>query len=222
MAAFIRSRALWIGAGIALAALLVAALIWSFLADAGKPRKPTPQQIALLRPPPPPPPPKPEQKPPEPPVKREEVKIPPPPSAPEPQAANNEPAGKDLGVDAEGAAGSDAFGLAARKGGRDLLAGSPGGAARNSFAFYTSAVQKFLQDELARDRGLGGRSYRVSVTLWIDRAGRIERFVLAESSGNGETDKLIRAAFDALPPFRVPPEDLPRPIGLRIQSRGTS
>ena len=213
----------WLKTGILLlaGALLIGLVIWlirGFLADSTHAKKPSAQVIAVLKPPPPPPKPKPEEKPPEPETKREEVKMaqPTPDEAPKP-AQSDAPAGKDLGVDAEGGAG-DSFGLAGRKGGRDLLAGGGG----SPFAFYTNALQKTLQEELARSKALGGRDYRVAVMLWLDSAGKIEKFTLSETSGNPETDRLLRGALAELPRLQTPPENMPRPIGVRISSRGSA
>ena len=79
------------------------------------------QAISLTKPPPPPPPPPKVEKPPEP---EPEEKIEQPEPEPEdiPDVADEPPPG-DLGLDAEGTAGSDGFGLAARKGGRGLFGG---------------------------------------------------------------------------------------------------
>jgi len=83
--------------------------------------------VSLLKPPPPmrekPPPPL-KEKPPEPEVKKETIEAIR--EAPRPEEARNEkaddkPAGDQLGLDAQGGAGSDSFGLVGRKGGRDLL-----------------------------------------------------------------------------------------------------
>lgn len=192
----------------------VVAIIHGFLADAGTHRKPSLRIIAVLRPPPPPPPPTP--KPPEPEMKKEEVKLPE--STPEeaPKPADNEPpAGKDLGVDADGSAGSDGFGLVGRKGGRDLLAGG------GRFAFYTMIIQQQLQDELAKNKKLKSGDYRAIVKIWLAPDGKIKRFELAGSTGNSETDKLLKLSLTDMPAFRTPPpEDLPQPVRLRITSRG--
>lgn len=208
--------------------LLVAAVVLALIAlfgfalkkllgDAGPQKKQTVHNIALLKPPPPPPPPKPQEKPPEPEMKKEEVKV----EQPKPDAPNQSdaPEGKQLGVDAEGGAGSDGFGLIGNKGGRDLLAG--GG--KMAFAFYTNQLQRFLQDELAKHKKLKSADYRVIVRVWLSRAGAVQRVELAGSSGNGEIDESLRKALADVPALRdPPPENMPQPVKVRITNRGAA
>lgn len=210
------TRLLIAAAVLALMALLGFALK-QLLGDAGPVKKQTVHNIALLKPPPPPPPPKPQEKPPEPEMKKEEVKV----EQPKPDAPNQSdaPEGKQLGVDAEGGAGGDAFGLVGNKGGRDLLAG--GG--RMAFAFYTNQLQRFLQEELARHKKLKSADYRVVVRVWLSRAGAVQRFELAGSSGNGEIDEALRKALAEAPALRdPPPENMPQPVKIRITNRGAA
>ncbi|MCK6454330.1 MAG: TonB family protein [Alphaproteobacteria bacterium] len=177
------------------------------------PRRQVVHNIALLKPPPPPPP-KPPEKPPEPQMKKEEVKV----EQPKPDAPKQDdaPAGKQLGVDAEGGAGSDGFGLVGNKGGRDLLGGG-----RMGFAFYTNGLQRFLQDELAKNRKLRGADYRIVVRLWLARDGAVQRVELAGSSGNPDVDAQVRSALGALAAVKeAPPENMPQPVKLRISNRG--
>lgn len=206
---------------IAVAVLAVMALLGfglkQLLGDAGPPKKQTVHNIALLKPPPPPPPPKPQEKPPEPEMKKEEVKI----DEPKPEARNpsDAPEGKQLGVDAEGGAGSDGFGLVGNKGGRDLLAG--GG--RMAFAFYTNHLQRVLQDELAKHKKLKSADYRVVVRLWLSRNGALQRFELAGSSGDQSIDDALREALAETPAMREPPpESMPQPVKIRISNRGAA
>lgn len=203
------------------ASALVAVVINSVLADAGKPRKATVQTIAVLRPPPPPPPPKPEQKPPEPEIKPQEVKIPEPQQQPdEAKPDDAPPAGDKLGLDADGSAGSDGFGLAARKGGRDLLTIGKGGAGGSEYAWFGGRLQRHLQDELARLKELQGADYRVAVRIWVNREGRIHRAELVGTTGNAETDRAIQNALLRVPALaEAPPETMPQPVRLRISSR---
>jgi outer membrane biosynthesis protein TonB len=206
--------------GLCAAIGLIVAVVKAMLAESGKPIRPSVQQIAILKPPPPPPP-KPEPKPPEPEIKPETVKVPEPKMEDEPKADERPPASEQLGVDADGTAGSDAFGLAARKGGRDITTiGGDKGGGRSAFAYYTGQLQRLLQDELTRNKALAGKDYRIGVLLWLAPNGRVERVDLSESSGSEATDKLIRGALLSLN-LRPPPENMPRPVGVRINSRGS-
>jgi len=213
---WIRYSLLALGAAAVIA--LVVSMIMGFMSQKGKPRKPPVQQIAIMRPPPPPPPPKQQQeKPPE--VKKEEVKLPPPPQEQAPKDAGAKEAGKDLGVDAEGGAGGDGFGLVGRKGGRDLLAGD-GGGGRSAFAFYTNMLQQQIQDELSRNRKLKGGDYRAVVRIWLAADGRMQKVDLAGSTGNAEVDSNLRSALAEMVFRQPPPQNMPQPVRLRISSRG--
>jgi len=212
----LRAVMLWV-VGLLLLVLLGLGLK-SLLGDAGKPKKHVVQQISLLKPPPPPPPPKPQEKPPEHEIKKEEVKI----DQPKPEtkeAANQPQEGKQLGVDAEGGAGGDGFGLVGNKGGRDLLVGG-GGAA---FAFYTNIVQRHLQEELGRNRRLKLTDYRIVVRIWLSRTGVVQKAELATSTGDLEVDEGIRTALLNAGALREPPpENLPQPLKIRITNRGSA
>jgi protein TonB len=179
------------------------------------------QQISVVQPPPPPPPP-PEQKPPEPEVKEEKIEEPEPEKEPEPapEQAEEAPPGEQLGVDGEGSAGSDAFGLAARKGGRSLLGGTPG----SVILWYGGQIKRVLDSELhalLEDTHAKKASYAVMLDIWITPDGRLERAELAGASGKPEVDQAIRAA---LPKLRLalqkpPPGNMPQPVRVRLTSR---
>ncbi|MCX7107553.1 MAG: energy transducer TonB [Methylococcales bacterium] len=178
------------------------------------------QQITMIQPPPPPPPP-PEVKPPEPEVEEEKKEEPEPEQEPEPAPEeSNEPPAEELGLDADGAAGSDGFGLAARKGGRSILGGSGG----SSILWYGGQIKRLLEDELQAllaDTPASKDSYAVVVNVWLGQNGNIERSELASGSGKPEVDQAIRAA---LPKLRLvlgkaPPENMPQPIKIRLTSR---
>ncbi len=199
--------------------ILIGLMVWfvrSMLSDSKPVRRQVIQQISLLKPPPPPPP-KPEEKPPEPEIKKEEVKIDQPKQPDEaPKPADSEPpAGKNLGVDADGAAGGDNFGLAGRKGGRDLLGGVGG-----KYAGFSNLLRQQIQAALAKDKQLRAEDYKVVVKLWLARDGSVERYELGGTTGNPDTDKAISRALARLPPMQEsPPEDMPQPVKLRVTSR---
>lgn len=214
-----------LGAGTRLTAFVLASVCAAVAGcgDSDKPKKASVQTIAVLRPPPPPPPPKPEEKPPEPEIKKEEVKLP----DPEPQKADapdEPPPSQDLGVDAEGGAGSDGFGLQGRPGGRDITTigdGGGGGGKRMQFSLFERAVAAHLQEELSRRERLRQSDYRILVRLWLTPSGSVEKVELASSSGNRDLDELLRTALADVTPFRESvPADMPQPIKIRLTSRG--
>lgn len=179
-------------------------------------------EIALMKPPPPP---RPEEKPPEPEVKKEEVKVPEPetplpPDQPDNARQDDTPPANDLGLDADGQAGSDGFGLAANKGGRGIIAGGGGqGGDRNRYAWYGNLLERDIQNVLSKDKDLTNENYKVIVKLWLNNDGTVDRVDLANSSGDVERDKLIRLALGKMKSVKEPPpEGMPQPVKLRITS----
>lgn len=192
--------------------LVVGAFVWLVAGMQEKPaqsKRPMVQTVKLIRPPPPPP----EPPPPPPPEEKIEDQLPQetPEEAPPDEAAPAE----QLGLDAEGVAGSDGFGLAARKGGREL---GVGGAA---FAWYTAMLKDSILDVLSDDERIRRGSYQVTVRVWLNNAGGVERIKLASTSGNRELDAAIEQALEKMGRVReAPPLEMPQPVTLRIVSRG--
>jgi protein TonB len=211
-------RYLPVGAGILLV-LLIAVAVYIFRDMFAKPvqSKKQVQQVSIVQPPPPPPPPPPEQKPPEPEVQEEKIEEPEPEPEPE-QKAEEPPPGEDLGVDAEGGAGSDAFGLVGKKGGRSLIGGGGGG---NAIIYYGQQLQREISDELQRNLKDKARNskYSAVVHLWIGPEGAITRVELANSSGTAEIDDALKSALGGMRNrLKPPPERMPQPIKIRIRS----
>jgi periplasmic protein TonB len=169
------------------------------------------QQIKLIRPPPPPP----DVPPPPPPPPEEKVDIPDPQQQPDPTPSNEPPPGEQLGLDAEGGAGGDAFGLVGRKGGRDLI-----GSGGNAFAWYGGLLKNAIIDQLGAEQQAKSAAYSVVVRVWVRNDGTIERVRIAQSSGSPERDHSIEAALSRITRLsQAPPADMPEPITLRIVSR---
>ena len=213
----------WVRALMAAAALLLlgaaAWWVWKFVASGGPIKKPGPQQVAILRQPPPPPP-KPPEKPPEPPKVKEEVKIDQPKDTPKPdetKTPDNKPASdKPLGVDADASAGSDGFGLAASKGGRDLLTTGGGG---GGGAYYSGLLQRQFFDALSRNRRILKEEFKVVVRVWLGDDGRVQKADIVSGSGNTQVDDLIQVTLMEMLPLKdVPPTSM-RPMQLRLSNR---
>jgi protein TonB len=168
------------------------------------------QTVQLIRPPPPPPQ---IEKPPE--QKVEEEKIPEP-EQPQPETASDQPpAGDQLGLDAEGGAGGDAFGLIGKKGGRDLLAS--GG---DRFAWYGSALKDDLLSFLSEHQDIRQRAYSVNVRLWLDGKGSVTRVALSSSTGDRDLDRVLQTLLGSMEKVaQAPPADMPQPVQIRIVSR---
>jgi TonB family protein len=184
----------------------------SALSSQAPPPKSRIQMISLVQPPPPPPPPKIEEPPPEPEV--EEVDVPE--TETEEMAESDEaPPGEELGLDAEGVAGGDAFGLAAKQGGRGLIGG-----AGSRFKWYAGVLETDIQRLLSEIEDVRKGRYTVIVRLWIGPDGIVEGSELVRGTGDAELDDaLARALGNGLRMSRAPPEDLPQPIKIRITSR---
>jgi periplasmic protein TonB len=210
-----KSRRLLPVAAVGLAVITVAggavALVRNFLASPASPPKQIVQQIQLIRPPPPPP----DLPPPPPPPPEEKVDVQEPPKQPDPTPSNDPPPSDHLGLDAEGGAGGDAFGLVGNKGGRDLLA-----SAGSAYAWYTGLVKDQILSQLSSEKQVRSGEYTVTVRVWVREDGSIQRVTIVQGSGSRERDHVIEAALehlDRLP--QAPPADMPEPINLRIVSR---
>ena len=201
---------------VGLIAVMVLMVTKFMAAPAGKPKGV--QNVALLKQPPPPPP-KPPEKPPEPPKVKEEVKIDQPKDVPKPdapKAADEKPASdKPLGVDADASAGSDGFGLAASRGGRDLLTTGGGGGG----AYYSGLLQRQFFEALQRNRKVLKDEFRVVVKVWLGDDGKVQKADIVTSSGNPQTDEQIQLTLLDMSPLKdVPPSSM-RPMQLRLSNR---
>ena len=170
------------------------------------------QQIQVIRPPPPPP----DLPPPPPPPPEEKVNVPEPEKQPDPTPSDEPPPSEQLGLDAEGGAGGDAFGLVGNKGGRDLLASGSGSA----YAWYAGLLKNEISEQLGNAKQARNGQYSMTVRVWVRRDGTIERVSISQSSGNPERDRAIEAALSRMTRLpQAPPADMPQPISLRIESR---
>ena len=167
------------------------------------------QTVQLIRPPPPPPV---IEKPPEP--KIEDEKIPEPEQPPPDTPSNDPPAGDRLGLDTEGGAGSDAFGLVGNKGGRGLLA-----AGGDRFAWYAGTLKDDLLSFLSEHPDIRQRAYSVNVRLWLDGKGGVTRVALSSSTGDHDLDRELQTLLGSMEKVaQAPPADMPQPVQIRIVS----
>jgi protein TonB len=200
-------------AGTAIVVVVTVLLIWgvrNLMQDKpDQPKRQVAQVVKLIRPPPPPP------EPPPPPPPEEKIEEPLPQDTPEETPPDESSPAEQLGIDAEGVAGADGFGLAARKGGRDLL--GSGGAV---FAWYTSMLKDSILDVLSEDESIRRGTYQVTVRVWLTQEGTVERIKLASTSGSQELDSAIEKALEKMSRVReAPPLEMPQPVTLRIVSR---
>jgi protein TonB len=170
------------------------------------------QEIHLIRPPPPPP----DLPPPPPPPPEEKVVDVHQPDRPDPTPSNEPPPGEQLGLDADGTAGGDAFGLVGNKGGRELL-----GQGGSAYIWYAGLVKNQILEQLNTEKQAHRGEYSLMVRVWVRNDGSIDRVRVIEGSGNHERDQAIEAALSRMGRLaQAPPADMPEPISLRIVSRG--
>lgn len=185
-------------------------MVRHFLSTEPPAQKKVVQEIRIIRPPPeelPPPPP--------PPPPEEEVDVPEPEPQPEPTPSEEPPPGEQLGLDTEGGAGGDGFGLAARKGGRDLLAS--GGSA---YTWYAGLLKNEILERLQKEDRVRSGPYSVPVRAWVREDGTIERIELTQSTGDSSRDAAIRSVLGTIARLpQAPPPGMPQPVILRIVSR---
>ncbi|HEY2035376.1 MAG TPA: TonB family protein [Steroidobacteraceae bacterium] len=185
------------------------ALLRSFLRGGSPHPQQVVQQIQLIRPPPPPP----NLPPPPPPPPEEKVHIATPQKAPQP-TPDHPPPSQQLGLDAKGGAGSDAFGLAAKPGGQDII-----GEGGSAFSWYAGLLKDQILNQLGAQAEARSASYTVVVSVWVGQDGTVQRVEIAKSSGDSERDRSIESALARLGRLtQPPPADMPEPITLRIVS----
>jgi outer membrane biosynthesis protein TonB len=210
-------------------------MIKVFLTDSAPKQKERISRVTLLKPPP-----EVKEKPPEPEVQKEAPKdtmsAPVEMAQPQNQAQDQQdapPAGADLGVEGDGAAGSDGFGLTAKgKGkGRDITLGGGGGggglnrlALMSKYGWYTSKVQEEIKKQMRKqfdqDGGIPKGKYQTTVKIQLDTKGSVVKYQIVASSGNEKVDDALKVS---LPGFRIsqpPPEGMPYGMTVRIVSQG--
>ncbi|WP_396642365.1 energy transducer TonB family protein [Methylomonas sp. 2B] len=172
------------------------------------------QPITLLKPPPPPPPPPKVEKPPEPEIKEKIEEPEPEPEAKPEEAPPDEAPARDLGLDAEGTAGSDGFGLAARKGGTGLFGGG------SPYAWYGGLIKNDITNLLSSHDDLRRKGYTAIVKIWLKSDGSVERLELAKGSNDAEIDELLTRSLEKFKRVaEPPPPGMQQPIKLKISSR---
>jgi protein TonB len=203
-------------AGIAVVLLLSIGgfyLIWKLFSGPPPVQQKTIRQVTLVKPPPPPPPPEIEEPEPEIEEEMEEPEPEPDPVAEQEPESEAAPA-DDLGLDAEGEAGSDAFGLAARKGGRGLLEGQG-----SRFQWFANLATRVVEDALLARDEVRKKEYNVVVQVWIGSRGELARYQLEGSTGDRELDEAINLALAEAGTVSEPaPPGMPQPIRMRIRS----
>jgi len=198
-------------AGCAIVAIVVILLIWairSMMQDKqDSPKRQVAQVVKLVRPPPPP-------EPPPPPPPEEKIEEPLQQEKPEEAPPDEASPAEQLGIDAEGVAGGDGFGLAARRGGSDLVGGG-----RAIFAWYTGRLKDAILSLLSDDERIRRGKYQVTVRVWVGTDGKVERVKLQSTTGSRELDAAIESVLQKMDRMEQPPLEMPQPVTLRIVSK---
>ncbi|HVN72133.1 MAG TPA: TonB C-terminal domain-containing protein [Desulfomonilia bacterium] len=136
---------------------------------------------------------------------------------------NEPPPGDQLGLDAEGGAGGDAFGLVGRKGGRSLVGSDPNGGGPQSllqrYAWYNRSISDEIHKVFARGSIPSGNLETV-VVLQLDDNGNLVRYRIYKSSGSEQMDSAVTRALGLIKKFsEPPPEGMPKVLRVEISSR---
>jgi protein TonB len=197
--------------GLVLVLILVGVVLFIRAMLSGKEQKTqrVVQTITVIRPPPPPP----DQPPPPPPDKVEEQI---PQNEPDPTPDNTPAPQQQLGIDAEGGAGGDAFGLAARKGGSDLV--GTGGAV---FAWYQKKIQTAISDRLSQDNCLHAKRFTLELRIQIQADGALRIEQVLQGTGDRQLDGCIAADLSgaSVRVDEAPPIEFPRLASVKIVQR---
>jgi len=197
-------------------------LVYSLVGGKPKPTKAAPKiSLIPMTPPPPPPPPK-EEKKPEPPKEQKEVKEMPaapkdaPPAPPSQELKMDGPAGDGPSAFSAGKITSDDISNVGK--GAAAPAAVPATGLFSPFGGYANQLKSEVQRLLQRNKDLRTQSYRIEVRIWLGKDGSLQRHELVGSTGDAELDALISQTLAAAKAFSLPPDRMPQPIRLRINT----
>lgn len=198
--------------GALFAVLLIAGFVWFVQtmmgAKTGKTTRAV-QVVQVIRPPPPPPP----DEPPPPPPEKTQEPLPKDEPEPSPEQQPDQAPDQPLGVDAEGSAGGDAFGLAARRGGSDLI----GGTGTAPYAWYTNRMRDEIKDRLTSASCMKTAKGSVSTRVVVAADGRVKQIKMTTTTGNPRIDECVDKALSAITTLGdAPPPNMPEQVNLRI------
>lgn len=197
--------------------------------DDGSHKRRVIQDICIVRQPPPPPAQK--IKPPEPEVVKQEEFVEPEAKqedTPDQADQSQDDGAKDenLGLDAAGGTGSDAFGLMAQKGGRSLIDGGPlvigGGfgdaSMMKKYAWYTRKIETEIRQRLLlHENNLPSDNHHVLIKITLDDKGGITEYLIYDPSGDDRLDEAVKLAMEQTRSIsEPPPAGMPRTLKLRI------
>jgi periplasmic protein TonB len=199
-------------AGFVFAILLLLGFMWfvrsMMNAKTGKTTR-TVQIVQVIRPPPPPPP----DKPPPPPPEKSPEPLPKDVPEPTPEQQPDQAPEQPLGVDADGSAGGDAFGLAARRGGSDLI----GGTGTAPYAWYTNRMRDTIKDRLSAAPCTKSAKGSLSTRIVVGADGHVKQIKLVTTTGNAQLDSCVEKVLDSITTLGdTPPPNMPETVNLRL------
>ena len=216
---------------------LAGGIIYLVSSDKGGGKKVFIAKVDLVRPNtlPDKPPPPPKEKLPEPEIQKKETIVAPQDMSPQASAkGDDKPAAEGpLGLDAQGGAGSDGFGLAARKGGRDVTTLGTGprvGGGKDmatllrQYAPYTRLVEedvnKIVRKRLEDKGGIPKGKLEALAEIVLGNKGEITEARIVRSSGNNTMDGAVRDSLKYARISQPLPEGCPRTMNIKITSQG--
>ncbi|HBA86921.1 MAG TPA: TonB C-terminal domain-containing protein, partial [Geobacter sp.] len=133
----------------------------------------------------------------------------------------------------EGGAGDNAFGLGAKKGGRSITLGGPGGGGPvglsrlsllSKYSGYSHKMQSDIEKSVKRvlDQN-GGRpkgKQQTLLKLTLSPDGLVLKYAIVGSSGIDRLDAAFRTALNGLRLSEPPPEGMPPSMTIRITTQG--
>lgn len=168
------------------------------------------ETVQIIRPPPPPPP---DEPPPPPPPEKSPEPLPKDQPDPTPEQQPDQAPEQPLGVDADGSAGGDAFGLAARKGGSDLI----GGTGTAPFAWYTNRMRDEIKDRLSAAPCTKAAKGSLATRVVVGADGRVKQIKLTAGTGNAQVDECVEKVLAAITSLSdAPPPGMPEQVNLRV------
>ena len=152
-----------------------------------------------------------------------------------PKGDNKPTAEGPLGVEGEGGAGADGFGLVGRgKGGRDITTVGTGGGRIGGGTDQTSLLRRFgrynqiVQEEISKalrrwlqeNGGIPKGKLEVVAQIVFDDLGAIAQVKITRSCGNHNVDEAVKRVCSSRKMSEPLPKDMPRTIAIRITSQG--
>jgi protein TonB len=129
-----------------------------------------------------------------------------------------------LGLEGDAEAGFDAFGLRAKRGGRDIMLDvEPRGRPFNAGAVtaFASRLAAELESDLRRVPELRAANYEIRLRVWVDGEGRVSRCDLLGTTGQRAVDARLSEVMERTDVcVGPPPAEFPNPVILMVRSRG--